>query len=107
MSQPVPRVVAGTPLDATIEGLLRGRVEVVPLDSVRPEGSAPIEADGVFTFGHLAIDGALLDRIRGLKVISNDGIDVVARQGDDAGRREAAHADAGPRPRRTPSEPHS
>ncbi len=78
MSQPVPvpRVVADTPLDATIEGLLRGRVEVVALDSVRPEGSAPVEADGLYTYGHPTIDGALLDRIKGVKVISNYGVGV-------------------------------
>ncbi|MHB1557727.1 MAG: 2-hydroxyacid dehydrogenase [Isosphaeraceae bacterium] len=83
----VPRIVADTPLDATIESLLRGRVEVVPLDSIRSEGSAPVEAEGLYTYGHPTIDGALLDRINGLKVISNYGVGVDHIRLDDAQAR--------------------
>ncbi len=89
MSQPVlvPRVVADTPLDATIEGLLRGKVEVVPLDLVRSKGSASVDAEGLYTYGHPPTDGALLDRIRGLKVISNYGVGVDHIRLDDAQAR--------------------
>jgi glyoxylate reductase len=110
MSDPVPRIVADTPLDATIEGLLRGRIEVISLDSVRsaPAGSIEAEAkvEGLYTYGHPTIDAALLDRLPGLKVISNYGVgvdhirlaDVAARGiavGNTPGVLEVTTADLG------------
>lgn len=76
MSEPLPRIVADTPLDATIEGLLRGRVEVLPLDSVRSGADGLSEVEGIYTYGHPTIDAAVLDRLPGLKVISNYGVGV-------------------------------
>jgi glyoxylate reductase len=80
MSAQLPRVVADTPLDATIEELLRGRVEVVSLDSVRPTTAGPAEAAagvvGIYTYGHPTIDAALMDRLPTLKVISNYGVGI-------------------------------
>jgi glyoxylate reductase len=32
--------------------------------------------DGLYTYGHPTVDGALLDRLAGLKVISNYGVGV-------------------------------
>ncbi len=72
----LPRILADTPLDATIEGLLNGQVEVGSLDSVRSEGSAAVEAEGIYTYGHPTIDAAVMDRVAGLKVISNYGVGV-------------------------------
>jgi glyoxylate reductase len=74
MTSRLPRVVADLPLDATIEGLLHDRVELVPW-SVGMTGSAgPV--GGIYTYGHTLVDGALLDRLPGLKVISNYGVGV-------------------------------
>jgi glyoxylate reductase len=105
MSASLPRVVADTPLDAAIEGLLDGRVEIIPLDSVR-SAAGPVEADGMYTYGHPTIDAALLDRLPGLKVISNYGVgvdhinlaDAAARGiavGNTPGVLEATTADLG------------
>jgi glyoxylate reductase len=70
----LPRVVADGPLDATITSLLLGRVEWLPW-TVATEGSrAPVE--GLYTFGHPSVVGAMLDRLPGLKVISNYGVGV-------------------------------
>lgn len=70
----LPRVVADLPLDATILGLLRDRVELIPwqiaLESNRTR------TDAIYTYGHPRIDAALLDRLEGLKVISNYGVGV-------------------------------
>jgi glyoxylate reductase len=73
-SAPVPRVVADLPLDATIQGLLRDRVELIPWQ-VALEGKQTA-ADGLYTYGHPQVDGAMLDRLEGLKVISNYGVGV-------------------------------
>src|SRR5262249_19331026 len=70
----LPRVVADIPLDATIEGLLRDRVETLPW-TVALEGSSEPVA-GMYTYGHVLVDGAMLDRLPGLKVISNYGVGV-------------------------------
>src|SRR5262245_18336668 len=76
MSDRLPRVMADTPLDATIEGLLRGRVEVVPWAPAGSEAAGPVEAEGIYTYGHPTVDAALLDRLSGVKVISNYGVGV-------------------------------
>jgi glyoxylate reductase len=90
MSKPLPRIVADTPLDATIEGLLRGRVEVIPLESVRSDAAGPIEAEGIYTYGHPTIDAAVMDRVSGLKVISNYGVGVDHIRLEDAAARGIA-----------------
>jgi glyoxylate reductase len=76
MNERLPNIVADTPLDATIEGLLRGRVEVVPLESVRSRADGPAEVEGIYTYGHPTVDAALLDRLPGVRVISNYGVGV-------------------------------
>jgi glyoxylate reductase len=70
----LPRVVADTPLNATIENLLRGQVEILPW-SVAEAGSDEL-VGGMYTYGHIMVDGAMLDRLPGLKVISNYGVGV-------------------------------
>jgi glyoxylate reductase len=71
---PLPRVVADTPLNPVIEGLLAGRVEILPW-SVALEGSRG-QVAGLYTYGHPLVDGAMLDRLPGLVVISNYGVGV-------------------------------
>ncbi len=106
MSERLPCIVADTPLDATIEGLLRGRVEVISLESVRSAAAGPVEAEGLYTYGHPTVDAALLDRLPGLKVVSNYGVgvdhirlaDAAARGiavGNTPGVLEATTADLG------------
>ena len=80
-----PRVVADTPLDSTIEGLLGDRVEILPW-SVALSGSVEPVA-GIYTYGHPPVDGAMLDRLPGLKVISNYGVGVDHINLDDAASR--------------------
>ena len=74
MNPQLPRVVADTPLDATIEGLLRDRVEILPWSIAEAGSDEPVA--GVYTYGHVPVDGAMLDRLPGLKVISNYGVGV-------------------------------
>lgn len=71
---PLPRVVADGPLAPAVEQLLRERVEVLPWDAA-VHGSASLIA-GLYTYGHPLVDAPLLDRLPGLKVISNYGVGV-------------------------------
>lgn len=70
----LPKVIADTPLNPVIEGLIAGQVEILPW-STALEGTHP-EVAGLYTYGHPLVDGALLDRLPGLKVISNYGVGV-------------------------------
>jgi glyoxylate reductase len=70
----LPRVVADLPLDATIEGLLRDRVTLLPWLVTTTGADEPV--DGLYTYGHPQVDGAMLERLAGLKVISNYGVGV-------------------------------
>jgi glyoxylate reductase len=99
-----PRVVADGPLDATIDHLLADAVEVLPW-SVAVEGT-PEPIDGIYTYGHPHVDGPMLDRLRGVRVISNygvgvDHIDLAAARarnipvGNTPGVLEGATADLG------------
>ncbi len=71
---PLPLVIADTPLDATVTGLMAGQVEVLPWSAVE-EAIAP-QVLGLYTYGHPLVDAALLDRLPGLKVVSNYGVGV-------------------------------
>ncbi len=99
-----PRVIADTPLDARIEALLRDRVEVLPWSVAMSGGDETVA--GLYTYGHPAVDGAMIDRLPGLKVISNYGVgvdhinlsDAEARNipvGNTPGVLEGATADLG------------
>jgi glyoxylate reductase len=84
-SPQLPRVVADTPLDATIEGLLRDRVEILPWTVAESGSDAPVA--GIYTYGHVHVDGALMDRLPALKVISNYGVGVDHINLEDAAER--------------------
>ncbi len=101
---PIPRVVADTPLDATIESLLHDRVEILPWSVALSGSDEPVA--GLYTYGHVQVNGAMLDRLPGLKVISNYGVgvdhinlaDAAARGipvGNTPGVLEGATADLG------------
>jgi glyoxylate reductase len=70
----LPRVVADGPLDATLTDLLRDHVTLLPWE-VALTGSSEI-IGGIYTYGHVHVDGAMMDRLPGLKVISNYGVGV-------------------------------
>lgn len=70
----LPRVVADLPLAASIEQLLRGKVQLLPWETTPTTGEPPIL--GVYTYGHLPVDGPMLDRLPDVKVISNYGVGV-------------------------------
>jgi glyoxylate reductase len=83
-NRPLPRVIADGPLDATVLGLLDGRVELLPWDAPSADLGA---VDGLYTYGHPAVDAERLDLLAGLglRVVSNygvgvDHIDVAAAQ---------------------------
>jgi glyoxylate reductase len=70
----LPRVVADGPLAPAILELLAERVVLLPW-SVAQEGSTePVHA--IYTYGHPTVDGLMLDRLPGVRVISNYGVGV-------------------------------
>lgn len=72
-SSKLPRVVADTPLGPMVTELLGGRVELLPW----PTATGPVaDAAAIYTYGHPIVDAALLDRLPGVKVISNFGVGV-------------------------------
>lgn len=70
----LPRVVADTPLSPAIVALLEGKATCVPWQAAL-EGNAE-SVDGIYTFGHPIVDGAMLDRLPGVRIISNYGVGV-------------------------------
>ncbi len=101
---PLPSVVADTPLNPVIEELLAGKVEILPW-SVALAGSSQ-KIDAMYTYGHPLVDGVMLDRLPGLRIISNYGVgvdhislpDAVARGipvGNTPGILDGATADMG------------
>jgi glyoxylate reductase len=100
----LPKVVADTPLDPVIDELLAGRVEIIPW-SLALAGSRE-SIDGVYTYGHPLLNGQMLDRLPGVRVISNYGVgvdhinlpDAAARKipvGNTPGILDGATADMG------------
>ena len=69
MAIALPRVVADLPVATAVAERLAGRVELLPWDFSGP-------ADAIYTFGHPTVDGALLDRLQNVRVISNYGVGV-------------------------------
>lgn len=74
MSSALPRVVADGPLAPAILEPTRGRIDWLPW-SVAVAGSSET-VDAIYTYGHPLVDGAMLDRLPGVKVISNYGVGV-------------------------------
>lgn len=64
-----PRVLADLPVSPAIAQMLRNRVELVPWDTAGP-------VDAIYTYGHPAVDGAMLDRLGSVRVVSNFGVGV-------------------------------
>jgi len=68
------RVAADTPLAPAIEELLAGKVEILPWSVTQAGTRGDVVA--LYTYGHPLVDGALLDRLPSLLVISNYGVGV-------------------------------
>jgi glyoxylate reductase len=64
-----PRVLADLPVAPAVTEFIAGRVELVPWNSPGP-------VDAIYTYGHPTVDAALLDRLPGVRVISNFGVGV-------------------------------
>ncbi len=99
-----PRVVADGPLAATILELAADAIDWLPWTLARDGASEPV--DGLYTYGHPSVDGAMLDRLPGVRIISNygvgvDHIDLAAAQargipvGNTPGVLDGATADMG------------
>ncbi len=73
-SSPLSRVIADGPLAPAIMELLDGKVELLPW-SVALEGTDG-SVDAIYAYGHLTVDGKMLDRLPGVRVISNYGVGV-------------------------------
>lgn len=65
----LPRVLADLPVSPVVNELLSGKIELVPFDD-----SGKIDA--IYTYGHPVINGGLLNRCPGCRVISNFGVGV-------------------------------
>jgi glyoxylate reductase len=72
--QPLPRVLADLPVSTVLTEMLEGRVTLVPWESAREAEVEHIEA--IYTYGHVQVDADLLDRLPGVRVISNFGVGV-------------------------------
>jgi len=84
-AESLPRVVADGPLDPVIEELLRGKVELLSWDLTETGSDEPV--DGVYTYGHLTLNGEMLDRLPRVKIISNYGVGVDHINVPDAAER--------------------
>lgn len=69
-----PRVVADGPLDETVLGFMADRFELLAWDVAREGASEQI--DGIYTYGHPVLNGEMLDRLPGVRIISNYGVGV-------------------------------
>src|SRR5262245_28242486 len=82
---PLPRVIADAPLAPTIIQLLEGKVEIEPWPAALAGRREDVAA--IYTYGHPLVDGAMLDRLPGVKVISNYGVGVDHIQLAEAAKR--------------------
>src|SRR5262245_47599030 len=80
----LPKVIADTPLAPAIHALLLGQVEILPWSAAAQKQSV---VAALYTYGHPLVDGPLLDRLPGLKVISNYGVGVDHIRLPEAARR--------------------
>lgn len=70
----LPLIIADTPLDATVSGLLEGQVEILPWSALMEPMASQVV--GLYTYGHPVVDAELLNRLPSLKVVSNYGVGV-------------------------------
>ena len=71
---PLAQVIADGPLDEVILRLGAGKVAWLPWEVALAGREEPV--DGIYTYGHVPVDGAMLDRLRGVRIVSNYGVGV-------------------------------
>jgi glyoxylate reductase len=69
----LPQIIADTPLAPNVLQLMEGKVEVLSWP-VAGRDTRPVQ--GIYTYGHVLVDGALIDRLAEVRVISNFGVGV-------------------------------
>ena len=69
-----PLVLADLPVGPVVEELLAGKVTLLPWSAANDAGADRIEA--VYTYGHPAVNGPLLDTMPAVRVVSNFGVGV-------------------------------
>ncbi len=74
MNNQLPLVVADGPLADNITGPMAGRVQILPWHETF--ANPPEHVDAVYTYGHPTLTGEMMDRLAGLRVISNYGVGV-------------------------------
>lgn len=74
MPTALPKVLADLPLSQAVSELLTPHAELVPWDAATGSGADSIVA--VYTYGHPTVNGALLDKLPNVRVISNFGVGV-------------------------------
>lgn len=70
----VYKVIADGPLDSTVLGFAGPTIRFLDWDLAVRGTEKPV--DGIYTYGHPHLDGAMLDRLPGVRVISNYGVGV-------------------------------
>ena len=70
---PIAKVIADTPLDDVVKGLMGRDIEILPWEAARERRE---DVAGIYTYGHPLVDGEMLDRLPGVKVVSNYGVGV-------------------------------
>ena len=68
------KVIADGPLDSTVLGFAGPTIRFLDWDLAVGGTEEPV--DGIYTYGHPHLDGAMLDRLPGVRVISNYGVGV-------------------------------
>jgi glyoxylate reductase len=74
MNASLPRVLADLPVSPGITQLVREHMQLVPWQVAQDAGADAIAA--IYTYGHPTVDDALLQRLPGVRVISNFGVGV-------------------------------
>jgi glyoxylate reductase len=74
MPNSLPRVLADLPVGTVVEKLVAGKVNLVPW--IAAEELAAKEIEAVLTYGHPKVNGPLLDKLPGVRVVSNFGVGV-------------------------------
>src|SRR5688572_1976918 len=72
--RPPHAVLADLPVGQNVLAMLRGVVELLPWEAAAGPEAGRVAA--IYTYGHPTVDAALLDRLPGVKVISNFGVGV-------------------------------